>query len=189
MTDFDIESRISELFCSENAKNSANERDSFWFKAIDVQAGITALSRPGMSVAVMSGDYEREDSTDTVKVTSKIVITLVVKNVASEKERRRILHPCVQYVVWKLQGNDLGLDISPLNVKNWRDVTASEHLAVSLLVAEIEFETAYTITPETEEACNRNLLAIWSSFKSEEEPFEELTTSKVIFNNGETEWH
>lgn len=186
MTDFDIEDRISRLFCGGNDKTPAKERDSFWFKAIDIQAGVTALSRPGMTVAVMSGDYETEDMTDTLKVTSKIVVTLVVKNVASEKERRRILHPCVKHVVWKLQGNDLGLEIDPLKVKNWKDVTTPEHLAATLLVAEIEFETAYTLTPETEEASYRNLLSIWSSFKSEEEPHEELATSKVNFDNGET---
>ena len=94
MTDFDIEERISVLFCGENDKTPARERVSFWFKSIDIQAGITTLSRPGMSVAVMSGDYETEDATDNLKVTSKIIVTLVVKNVAKEKERRRILHPC-----------------------------------------------------------------------------------------------
>lgn len=186
MTDFDIEERISVLFCGENDKTPAKERDSFWFKSIDIQAGITTLSRPGMSVAVMSGDYETEDATDNLKVTSKIIVTLVVKNVAKEKERRRILHPCVKHVVWKLQGNDLGLEIDPLKVKNWKDVTTPEHLAAALLVAEIEFETVYTLTPETEEASYRNLLSIWSSFKSEEEPHEELATSKVNFDNGET---
>ena len=89
-------------------------------------------------------------------------------------------------MVWKLQGNDLGLEIDPLKVKNWKDVTTPEHLAATPLVAEIEFETAYTLTPETEEASYRNLLSIWSSFKSEEEPHEELATSKVNFDNGET---
>lgn len=186
MTDFDIEEKISALFCDKNDKSPAKERDSFWFKAIDIQAGVTTLSRPGMTVAVMSGNYETEDATENLKVTSKIVVTVVVKNVAKEKERRRILHPCVKYVVCKLQGKDLGLEIDPLKVKKWKDVTTPEHLAATLLVAEIEFETAYTLKPEVEEASYRNLLSIWSSFKSEEEPHEELATAKVNFENGET---
>ena len=119
-------------------------------------------------------------------MTSKIIVYLVFKNVANEVERRKLLHPAVKYVVGKLQGNNLGLDIEPLNAKNWKETTTPEHLIDKILEAEIEFETAYTLTPETEEASYRNLLSIWSSFKSEEEPHEELATSKENFDNGET---
>lgn len=186
MTDFDIEDKINKLFCGENGKTPAKERDDFWFKAVEIGSVVTVLSRPGFSAAVVSGSYEKEDSTDKLKVTSKIIVYLVFKNVANEVERRRLLHPAVKYVVGKLQGNNLGLDIEPLNAKNWKETTTPEHLIDKILEAEIEFETAYTLTPETEEASYRNLLSIWSSFKSEEEPHEELATSKVNFDNGET---
>jgi hypothetical protein len=105
----------------------------------------------------------------------------VFKNVANEEERRKLAHPAVRYVIGKLHKNDLGLDMKPLSVASWRDVTTSEQLAVACMVVEIEFKTQFTVTPESAEQNYRELLSISSTFKSETPDHETLAEGDVIF--------
>ena len=151
------------------------------FKAIDVSHNISALSRPGLACAVTSGDFTAMDNSGEVEEKAKIVVSLVFKNVASEEERRKIAHPAVSYVIHKLHDNDLGLDMTPLKVGNWREVTTAEHLAVACMVIEIEFTTQFTVVPEAAEENYRELLSICSTFKSETPDNETLAEGTVIF--------
>lgn len=169
-----IEKAIKDYLCDDNTPMK--------FKAIDVQSNISALSRPGLACAVMSGDFTEEGFSGRIEENAKIVVSLVFKNVASEEERRKIAHPAVSYVIHKLHKNDLGLDMEPLTVGNWREVTTAEHVAVACMVIEIEFTTQFTVVPETAEENYRELLSICSTFKSETPDNETLAESEVIFN-------
>lgn len=171
--DYVIEKAIKDLLRDDNTPMN--------FKAIDVSHNISALSRPGLACAVVSGDYSEPDMSGKIEEKAKIVLSLVFKNVANEEERRKLAHPAVRYVIGKLHHNDLGLDIMPLIVGDWREVTTAEHLAVACLVIEIEFTTQFTVTPESAEQNYRELLSISSTFKSETPGHETLAEGKVIF--------
>ena len=168
-----IEKAIKDLLCGGNTPMK--------FKAIDVQSNISALSRPGLACAVVSGDYSEPDNSGEVEEKAKIVVSLVFKNVANEEERRKLAHHAVRYVIVKLHKKDLGLDMEPLTVSKWHDVTTAEHLAVACMVVEIEFTTQFTLTPESAEQNYRELLSISSTFKSETPEHETLAEGKVIF--------
>lgn len=169
-----IEKAIKDYLCDDNTPMK--------FKAIDAQSNISALSRPGLACAVVSGEYTAMDNSGEVEEKAKIVVSLVFKNVANEEERRKLAHPAVRYVIGKLHKNDLGLDMEPLTVGNWREVTTAEHVAVACMVIEIEFTTQFTVVPEAAEENYRELLSICSTFKSETPDNETLAESEVIFN-------
>ena len=169
-----IEKAIKDYLCDDNTPMK--------FKAIDVQSNISALSRPGLACAVVSGEYTAMDNSGEVEEKAKIVVSLVFKNVANEEERRKLAHPAVRYVIGKLHKNNLGLDMEPLTVGNWREVTTAEHVAVACMVIEIEFTTQFTVVPEAAEENYRELLSICSTFKSETPDNETLAESEVIFN-------
>ena len=84
-------------------------------------------------------------------------------------------------MIGKLHNNDVGLDMKPLSVARWRDVTTAEHLTIACMVVEIEFTTQFTVTPESAEQNYRELLSISSTFKSETPGHETLAEGKVIF--------
>lgn len=172
--DYVIEKAIKDLLRDNNTPMN--------FKAIDVSHNISALSRPGLACAVVSGDYTAMDNSGEVEEKTKIIVSLVFKNVANEEERRKLAHPAVRYVIGKLHKNNLGLDMEPLTVGNWREVTTAEHVAVACMVIEIEFTTQLTVVPEAAEENYRELLSICSTFKSETPDNETLAESEVIFN-------
>lgn len=169
---YTIEKAIKDLFCSENSPMQ--------FKAIDVQSGITALSRPGFTVAVTSGNWTAADNSGKLEEEVSIVVTLVLKNVANEEERRKLAHPAVKYVVQKLHKNDLGLDMEPLTAQDWKEVTSPEHLAVNIMVVELNFKTQFTVTPDSAVETLRDLLSISSTFKSPTPDYETLSEATVI---------
>lgn len=68
MTNSDIEIKILELFCSDKTGP---------FKAVDVQRILPALVRPGMAVAVMSGEYEVSDNSGIIKETARLSFPLL----------------------------------------------------------------------------------------------------------------
>ena len=172
--DYVIEKAIKDLLRDNNTPMN--------FKAIDVSHNISALSRPGLACAVISGEYSSMDNSGEFDEKPKIVVSLVIKNVANEEERRRLAHSAVRYVIGKLHKKKLGLDMEPLTVGNWREVTTAEHLAVACMVVEIEFTTQFTVVPEAAEENYRELLSICSTFKSETPDNETLAESEVIFN-------
>lgn len=174
MTAFDIEDAIEALFIESSVP--------FTFKKVDVSKLPTALTRPGITVAATSGDYDSLGMSDNLKESIQIIILLVLKNVASEKERRRQAHPAVHYVVSKLQGQTLGLEIEPISLKNWRETTTQENLEEGLLLVEINLSTALNVTPDIEEREYRLLESIWTSYKTDETT---IVESSVNLTNGD----
>lgn len=174
MTAFDIEDAIEQLFTETVVP--------FRFKKVDISKDILALTQPGITVAVTSGDFTTQGMGDLLDEKNKIIVLLVFKNVASEKERRRIAHPSARYVISKLQGQRLGLEIEPIEALNWREVTSPEHLEQGLLVIEVTLESKIGVTPEIEEREYRALESIWTTYSADDH---EAMASQVDFNNGE----
>ena len=160
---------------------SAGNNPQMVFKAVDIQKDIQTITHPSFSVAIVKGDFEPEGMNGRITESVEVVVTLIVKNLANEEQRRMMIHPMVSYVVHKLHKNDLGLQMEPLTVSGWNDVSTSEHLVLALTLFEIKFKTQFTVTPEAAEENFRELLSIGSTFKSETEPHETLAEANVIF--------
>ena len=152
------------------------------FKAVDIQKELQTITHPSFTVAVIKGDFEQEGMGGKITESVEVVVTLIVKNIANEEQRRKMIHPMVSYVVHKLHRNDLGLQMEPLTVSGWNDVSIAEHLGIALTLFEIKFKTQFTVVPEAAEENYRELLSICSTFKSETPDNETLAESEVIFN-------
>ncbi len=161
MTNYDIEKAIETLFC-ETASD-------FVFKKVDIQKGLARLTQPGMNIAVISGNYTQPEISNNLEETIQIVVLMVFRNVASEEFRRQSAHSAVQYVVSKLQGQTLGLDINPIQATGWSERTSHDDLAQALLVVEANFTTALQMTPKMEEHEFRILKSVWSSYNMGED--------------------
>jgi hypothetical protein len=172
MTNYDIEKAIEDLF--------TKTESPFQFKKVDVQKGIPTLTRTGMSVAVVSGNYEKPELDGMLEETVKIIVLMVFENVASEEFRRQSAHSAVQYVVSKLQGQTLGLDIKPIEATGWSEVTTPESLGRALLIVEANFTTAIEIIPDIEKCDYRELESIWSSYEMDGDT---VLESHVNFND------
>lgn len=150
------------------------------FKAVDIQKELQTITHPSFTVAVIKGDFEPEGM-DKITESVEVVVTLIVKNLANEEQRRKMIHPMVSYVVQKLHHNDLGLQMEPLTVSGWNDVSTTEHLGLALTLFEIKFKTQFTVVPEAAEENYRELLSIGSTFQSETPEHEVLAQGEVIF--------
>ena len=141
------------------------------FKAVDIQKDLQTITHPSFTVAIIKGDFEPEGM-DKITESVEVVVTLIVKNLANEEQRRMMIHPMVSYVVQKLHHNDLGLQMEPLTVSGWNDVST---------LFEIKFKTQFTVVPEAAEENYRELLSIGSTFQSETPEHEVLAQGEVIF--------
>lgn len=99
---------------------------------------------PGMNVAVLSGRFSRSDL-DSYRQSLDIIILIAVQNIHSEYECRRLVHPLVEYVVRKLAGSDLGLDIEPIEPLGWSEKTTKQGFELGEVVFEVRLTTASTI--------------------------------------------
>lgn len=175
---YDIECALEALFLGDSSEKK--------FKAIDVQRGITALTRPGLTWAVTGGKFSVENgmAEDTYEAFD-IVALLVVKNVASEKERRRDAHAAIRYIVLKLMDSSLALDIEDLVPVKWREITDAEQLQSGLLVMELTFTTRALVVPEQSGEALRRLESIWTTYTDPADG-QPLAESQANFEHGET---
>lgn len=155
------------------------------FKAVDVSKRLPELSQPGFSVAVTEGEFDVQSMDDEINEKVSITVSLVVKNLASEEQRRIMMHAATACVIQKLHGQTLGLEIEPITVKKWYETTSAEQQDAQLTVADIHFETEFSLLPSIAEHSYHELVSICSSFVSENEPNETLMESRVDFTNGE----
>lgn len=174
----EIEVALEALFLGETSDNK--------FKSIDVQRGFAALTRPGLTWAVLGGKYANENGmAKDIYETFDIVGTVAVKNVASEKERRKIAHALNRYITLKLLGNKLDLDIEEIMPTKWNEVTSEEHLRAGLLLMELTFSTRAQVVPEKSGEAERRLEAIWTTYTDPSDG-QTVAESKENFDNGET---
>lgn len=175
---FEIESALDTLFLG----NVGDKK----FKAIDVQRGVTALTRPGLTWAVLGGKFSTENGmAEDVYETFEIIGTLVVTNVGSEKERRRAIHALVRYVTLKLLDNSLGLAMDGIKPKKWDETTTEKQLANGLMTVELAFSSKAQVVPEQTGEALRRLEAIWTTYTDPVDG-QPLAESQANFEHGDT---
>lgn len=151
---FDIEDAIYQRF------TLATDRR---FAKVDL-GSFPDSSIPGLNVAVATGKFEMESMAE---LRQDIDITLLVaaKNINSEMQRRRLIHPLVEYVVRSLVSEDLGLDIDPIVPMGWSERTSIAQFTKGEIVFEVRFRTASRIPAgPLSDAEEEALDLVWSSF-------------------------
>lgn len=141
VSNFEIEAALYDLFTVNDTK----------FQRVEVGQFPESLV-PGMNVAVLRGRFA-VDTIDSYRQEVDIIVLIAVQNINSEFECRRIVHPLVEYVVRKLVGTDLGLDIEEIQPQGWDEKTTIRNHELGEVVFEARFKTASSIParPITEE--------------------------------------
>lgn len=130
---FEIEAALYDLFTISDDK----------FQRIEVGTFTDSLV-PGMNVAVTRGRFT-QDTLDTYRQNVEILVLIGVQNISSEYECRRIVHPLVEYVVRKLVGTNLGLEIDDIQPQGWDEKTTLKNHQLGEVVFEARFTTASSI--------------------------------------------
>lgn len=138
---FEIEAALYDLFTVSDDK----------FQRVEVGRFTDGLV-PGMNVAVLRGRFST-DTIDSYRQEVDIIVLIAVQNINSEYECRKIVHPLVEYVVRKLVGTNLGLDIEDIQPQGWDEKTTIQNHQLGEVVFEVRFKTASSIPsgPITEE--------------------------------------
>jgi len=138
---YDIEQAIYQRFTGPDRK----------FAKVDL-GRFTGSLRPGLNVAVLSGKAGVA-TTSKYKEEISIVLLIHVENLASEMQRRRLMHPLRIYAVRLLVGtrlsfvgedgtaHDLGIDA--ITYDGWNEKTTIEQFNLGQMVIEVRFKTAY----------------------------------------------
>lgn len=136
--------------------------DSGKFLKVQIGRPLVNIVRPGVSVAVVDGTFER--SGPKLKRNLKITILIVVKNVVSESERRIVIHPLLDYVTRLFWDNNLGLDIDGITPTNWTETSTPQQIVDGLLVFQHEFTTKSVFSKEPTAQEKTALDEIWSTY-------------------------
>jgi hypothetical protein len=118
---------------------------------IDVQRGIEGTPQPAVYVSVEEGAFTRVTD-DVVRQTVTIYADVVFSNLQSEAQRRKGVYPIMEGVLGCLFGQKLGLEITPLAPKSFRNTTTPELKEKGLIAYTLELNTSYHIRRIDDEA-------------------------------------
>lgn len=113
------------------------------FEAVDL-GKFPASLRPGMNVAVTSGSW-RKFNANSYKATVQIVLLISVKNLASETERRKKIHPMVEAVYRSMIGIELSGDLDPIEPGPWEDRSSVDEFQAGITKFQLSFTTSMTM--------------------------------------------
>lgn len=152
-SNLDIERAIYHLFTGADRKFSKVDLGQF-----------SSEIKPGLNVALTSGTAVLQ-SMDTYRIDVSIVLMITVKNLRSEYERRRLIHPLCEYAIRSLVnaqlvlvGEDLApvlvdgatqpLEIDDLSFDGWRETTSQENFKNGETAFEARFKTSSRMSSE-----------------------------------------
>lgn len=136
--------------------------DSGKFLKVQIGKPIPNIARPGVSVAVVDGTFERVGN--RLRRNIKITILIVVKNITSESERRIAIHPLLDYVTRLFWDSSLGLEIDGITPTNWTETSTPQQVIDGLLVFQHEFTTKSVFSKEPTEQEQIALDEIWATY-------------------------
>jgi hypothetical protein len=118
---------------------------------IDVQRGIEGIPQQAVYVSAEEGTFTRVTD-DVLRQTVTIFVDVVFSNVQSEAQRRKGIYPIMEGVLLCLFGQKLGLAITPLVPKSFRNTTTEELKSKGLIAYSLELSTSYHIKRIDDEA-------------------------------------
>ena len=118
---------------------------------IDVQRGIEGIPQQAVYVSAEEGTFTRVTD-DVLKQQITIYVDIVFSNVQSEAQRRKGVYPIMEGVLQCLFGQQLGLKITPIIPKTFRNTTTEELKSKGLIAYSLEMSTSYHIRRVDDEA-------------------------------------
>lgn len=113
------------------------------FEAVDLGKFPSSM-RPGMNVAVTSGSW-RKFNANSYKASVQIVMLIAVRNLASETERRKKIHPLVEAVYGSVIGVQLSDDLDPIEPGPWEDRSSVDEFQSGITKFQLSFTTSMTM--------------------------------------------
>jgi hypothetical protein len=107
---------------------------------------------PAIYASCQSGSFTKVTLT-RVKCELSLSVLFIFENFEPEDKRRAGMNAIFEGAIFILQNNKLGLDILPLKLVRFRDVTTEEEAAKGLLYYLLELSTVYELNvPDAEAA-------------------------------------
>jgi hypothetical protein len=118
---------------------------------IDVQRGIEGTPQPAVYVSAEEGTFVKVTD-DVLRQTVTLYVDVVFSNMQSEAQRRKGVYPIMEGVLGCLFGQKLGLEITPVMPKSFRNTTTEELKSKGLIAYSLELNTSYHIRRIDDEA-------------------------------------
>ncbi len=144
-------------------------------KDIEQSKNIAKLRYPAVFVSVEAGKYT-PISNNTRKCEVSIILSIILKDVRSEEQRRNSLYPLVEGITALFFLENLTLDISPIVPLAFRNVTQEALAEQGYIIYEIELKTAYNLTKLTESEADELLKVGLSYYINEQKKAEDIIT-------------
>jgi hypothetical protein len=145
---------------------------------IDVQRGIEGIPQQAVYVSAEEGTFTRVTD-DVLKQQVTIYVDIVFSNVQSEAQRRKGVYPIMEGVLQCLFGQQLGLAITPLIPKTFRNTTTEELKSKGLIAYSLEMSTSYHIRRVDDEAVT-DLFYVGLKYFLQPDPDEEHEDAEEI---------
>lgn len=111
-------------------------------RKIAVQKGTAGIAQPAVYASVESGSFERIGQNKS-KLNLTVWLDIIFSNLKDQKERREGINLILEGAVQLLLQNDLGLNIHPLEPKNWKNTTTEEFDELGMISYSLELSTFY----------------------------------------------
>jgi len=111
---------------------------------------VLAEGQISVSTFLDSGSLEKITSA-TYRQTVSGDVSMIFRGISTAGQRRKAVYPILEGIEAALLDQKLGLDIKPLRLKSFRNVTPDEYREQGLLVYNLEVETAYHLRRLDEE--------------------------------------
>src|SRR5450759_4293284 len=118
---------------------------------IAVQRGIEGIPVQAVYVSAEEGTFTKVTD-DAFRQTVTVFVDVVFSNLQSEAQRRKGVYPIMEGVLQCLFGQRLGLDITPIIPKSFRNTTTPELKKDGLIDYSLEVTTSYHIKRIDDEA-------------------------------------
>lgn len=154
---FELEQAMERLFIEETDSKLK-------FRAIDLGRELGPLTTPGIAWAVVGGKFTEENgmAEDEYEIFDLICL-LAVKNLGSEKERRRAIHAAVRYVVLKIKAANITI-VEDLKPVQWREVTTDDDMRNCVMTVKLNFTAKAIVEIDKAGESIIRLKSIWTTY-------------------------
>lgn len=118
---------------------------------VAVQRGIEGIPQPAIYVSAEEGKFEKVTQS-TFKQDLTLYVDIIFEHYSNEGERRKGIYLILEGIVQTILLQKLGLDISPLIPKSFRNTTDEDLKGKGLIAYTLEIETSYYIKKVEDEA-------------------------------------
>lgn len=117
---------------------------------LDVQKGFDGIFQPAVYVSTEAGQFDKV-SQGSYRQSLTIFVDMLFSHLGSERERRKGVYLIMEAALQALLLQQLGLAITPIVPKNWRNTTTSELRDKGLIGFSLELSTSFLITATSDE--------------------------------------